>query len=158
MSRTLSPREVRQLKKDAAAFARKAKADVTYYYINHSFPPYHDDKGQRHTPLSEVVFEKPSTSSRLLGGNVPRWYGPLTCENAYVDLGPLYEDRNHRDIRGMHTVREWDQISEAQNARFLGSDEFAASVEAAASGTPFRATYPLRKQQPKPKKKAKASR
>lgn len=145
------------LKRAAEAFARKAKVGRTYYYIDEGFPPFLVDETW-HTPLGEVEFQAPSRSSRLLGGNVPRWWGPHTAYDAYMKLGPLYENRNHRDIRGMRTSREWYKLIHARVDAFLGSDEFAASVEAAASGTAFRATWPKSKNAPKKTKKDKASR
>jgi hypothetical protein len=159
MAKSLSPRELKQMKRDAADFARKAKAGVTYYYIDNGAPKIMHNFVW-HIPLGEVVFQPSSRSSRFLGGDVPRWYGPLTAENAYMDLGPLYADRNDRAIRGMRTGREWQKVSDASADAYLASDEFAASVEAAAAGTRFKATFPQRKQAPKKakKQKAKASR
>lgn len=111
MAKSLSPREVKQLKRDAAEFARRAKVGRTYYYVSEYVKRFKGDSLPKYL-LSEIKFQKPSKSSRLLGGNVPRWYGPLTAENAYMDCGPLYEDRDHPAIRGMQTLSEYTEAAE----------------------------------------------
>jgi hypothetical protein len=153
-----SSRELKKLKKDAEEFGRHAKPGVTYYYIDRGRPKPLDSNGRRHELLAEVVFERPSRSSKLLGGDVPRWYGPHTAVDAYVKLGPLYEDRSHRDIRGKITAREWEQAANARGAEFLESDELQAAVDAAATGTRFKTTSPSRKFREPKKEKVAASR
>lgn len=147
---TLTPREVRQLKRVATEFGRRAKAGRTYYYIDEGRPTPIDSYGRRHILLSEIVFEPSTRSSRLLSGDQPRWYGPRTAADAYMQIGPLYEDRNHPDIRGHLTVDEWEKVAVAEANEVINSPEMSHAVEAAARGTAFRATWPPKKA---PKKK-----
>jgi hypothetical protein len=108
MSRSLSRREVRQLKEDAAAFARKAKPGRTYYCVaEYAAPRYRGDDLPKQM-LDEVVFGKP----KKLYGPYPHWYATLTAYECYLKQGPLYEDRDHPAIRGIPTSREYSEAKE----------------------------------------------
>ena len=101
---TYTGRQLRHLKKDARAFADNAKPRHIYYKKN-TFPgPC--GIGQQEL-LMEISFEPSSLSSRLITGtDWPRWYGPRTVYDCYIQYGPLYADRSHRDISGLRTIRE----------------------------------------------------
>ncbi|MGP4114678.1 hypothetical protein ACTWP5_27680 [Streptomyces sp. 4N509B] len=116
MAKSLSPREVKQRKRDAEAFARKAKPGHTYYYV----AEYNRRFGGDTLPtrlLSEVVFQKPVR----LYGPYPHWYATLTAYECYLKNGPLYEDRDHRAIRGMQTLHEYTEEAEKRSAAIFAN-------------------------------------
>jgi hypothetical protein len=122
-------------KQEAREFASRAKPDRAYYYVTEYAP---GSRGPKRL-LNEIVFKKP----KRLYGPYPLWYGPKTAYDAYMQNGPLYEDRSHPAIRGMQTAREHTEEVEKFADAFLGGDnkegrEFANRLDRVADGTNFR--------------------
>lgn len=118
LTRAIPRRQKKLTTKDRARrFAATARPGVPYYQA-HTYSGVGGDV----TLLSEVTFEPPSRSSRLLSmvPNAPRWYGPKTAEDCWMEEGPLYADRGHSDIRGLLTVTEQQEELEKLEAQTLG--------------------------------------
>jgi len=105
----------------ARTFAKNAQPGVIYYQPRTYPEPCGRGKLEL---LSEIVFDKPS---RWLF-EYPRWYGPLTAYDCYLKRGQLYEDRGHRAIRRLLTVRERMEEDEKFEAMMLGSPAWAEEV------------------------------
>lgn len=121
----LSPREYRRLKKEAAAFARRVRAGRTYYVVvKHPAPA---GRGAPQRLLSEIEFTK-----RALVGLM---HGSFSPEGAYIHLGPIYEDRSHRDIRGLLTIREQARADAEFERTLFASPHWRKELDNVASGT-----------------------
>lgn len=142
---TYTRRELRALEAEATAFAEAARPGRTYYIAE----PGPESCMCKKTPraiLKEIVFERPSRSSRLLSGtDWPRWYGPHTAYDCYLKEGPVYADREHPAISDLPTRREHEQIEDALERNMLGGEHWAKEMSNAASGTRFRSTWGSKK-------------
>lgn len=140
LKRAIPRRQKKITTKDRARrFAATARPGIPYYQA-HTY----SGAGAEVTLLSEVVFEPPSRSSRLLSmvPNAPRWYGPKTAEDCWMEEGPLYDDRSHSDIRGLMTVTEHQEGLEKLEAQTLGGPGWReATMPSTGVGAFFRNTW-----------------
>ena len=124
---TLTTREYRELKKAAKEFARTAQPGRVYYIV--------------------VM----AGGVRFVGGfnffKVPRIGldavappGP-SPEHMWLHHGPIYSERDHRDIRNLRTWSEHHEDDAKYEAMLLGSPEWADEVAGVAVGTRFRRQF-----------------
>lgn len=95
--------------REAKAFARTAKVGRTYY----AKAIHHLSEGKT-TLLTEIVFNR----KHPLDGTPCRG-ASYTAEGAYLRDGPLYEDRDHHEIRDIPTLREYEEFKEKYGEEFL---------------------------------------
>lgn len=124
----LSRSQLRQLKKAAKEFARRARPGTTYYVVDHV------DGIKSGRRVAEIQFKKKSLVGLMWGS-----YSP---ERLYLATGgAIYEDRNHPAIRRLPTWREYDEAEAKFEAAFLGSQGHYEAVGQIADGTAFRPTW-----------------
>ena len=117
----------------AKEFARRAKVNHTYYAI-----ATHHEPGGKVRLLTEIVFNR---KHRLDG--TPCRGASYTAEGAFLRDGPLYEDRDHPDIRHLPTLREYEEFKRKYGEAFESghaddSRRFRNGLAHAAGSTRFR--------------------
>ncbi len=96
----------------AKEFARRAKVNHTYYAI-----ATHHQVGGRMKLLTEIVFNR----KHPLDGTPCRG-ASYTAEGAFLRDGPLYEDRDHPDIRNLPTLAEYEDAKRKYGEAFEGGN------------------------------------
>lgn len=117
--------------REAKKFARRAKKDPyrTYWVL-------HRMSGNAPTVEDKYLMPVEFTSLHFLDGE-PMW-GPMSASALWDSYGPVYDDRDHPDIKGVMTYAEMNRRDREYAEKFLGSTEWNSQLDGAADQTAFR--------------------